>query len=102
MKISIEEYKKAKEIVILYEREQQRLEDIILEDFKKELGYFFLNNGKLVINEFELRKEYSYYQIIPTKPYFDESYGGELDDDIEKLSKKYNIDAAIISWCYPK
>jgi len=99
---TIIEYLKAKEIVSDYETEQDRLEKIRLDEFKKDLSHFFLNNDKLIIKDFELQKERNNYKIIPTKPYLEESYNGELNEDIDILCKKHNIKASIIYWCYHK
>lgn len=99
---SFSEYQEAKKTVITYESEQRRLEGIRLEEFRTELSFFFLNNGRLIIKEFELRKELDKYDIIPIKPCLEEMYDGELNDEIEKLCQKHNIKASIIYWCYHK
>lgn len=99
---SFEEYQQAKKIVIAYENEQDRLEKIRLEEFRKDLSVFFKNNGKIIINEFILRKEWDRYQIIPTRPCLEEMYDGQLNDDIELLCQKHNIKASIVYWCYHK
>ena len=99
---SFSEYQEAKKIVITYESEQRRLEGIRLEEFRTELSFLFLNNGRLIIKEFELRKEFDKYDIIPIKPCLEEMYDGELNDEIEKLCQKHNIKASIIYWCYHK
>ena len=99
---SFSEYQEAKKIVITYESEQRRLEGIRLEEFRTELSFLFLNNGRLIIKEFELRKEFDKYDIIPIKPCLEEMYDGELNDEIEKLCKKHNIKASIVYWCYHK
>ena len=96
------EYQEAKKIVIAYENEQDRLEKIKLEEFRTELSMFFKNNNKLIINDFELRKEWNTYDIIPTNPYLEEMYEGQLNDEIEKLCQKHNIKASIVYWCYHK
>lgn len=99
---SFSEYQEAKKIVITYESEQRRLEGIRLEEFRTELSFLFLNNVRLIIKEFELRKEFDKYDIIPIKPCLEEMYDGELNDEIEKLCQKHNIKASIIYWCYHK
>lgn len=99
---SFSEYQEAKKIVITYESEQRRLEGIRLEEFRTELSFLFLNNGRLIIKEFELRKDLDKYDILPIKPCLEEMYDGELDDEIEKLCQKHNIKASIIFWCYHK
>ncbi len=99
---SFSEYKEAKKIVIAYENEQDRLEKIRLEEFRTELSMFFKNNDKLIINDFELRKECNRYEIIPTNPQLEEMYEGQLNDEIEKLCQKHSIKASIIYWCYHK
>lgn len=99
---SFEEYQQAKKIVIAHENEQERLEKIRLEEFRKELSEFFKNNGRLIINEFILRKEWNRYQIVPVKPCLEEMYNGVLDNEIESLCQKHNIEASIIYWCYHK
>lgn len=99
---SFSEYQEAKKIVIAYENEQQRLENIRLEEFRTELSIYFKTNDKLIINDFELRKEWNRYEIIPTNPYLEEMYEGQLNDEIEILCQKHNIKASIIYWCYHK
>jgi hypothetical protein len=99
---SFEEYQKAKEITIAYENEQNRLEKIRLEEFRKDLSSLFLNNNHVIIKDFNLVKEYNRYDIIPTDPYLEEMYEGELNSDIDILCNKHNIKASIIYWCYHK
>jgi hypothetical protein len=96
------EYQEAKKIVIAYESEQQRLENIRLEEFKVELSFLFLNNEHYKIEQFDLRKEWNRYDIVPQSPCLEESYDGELNNEIEKLCQKHNIKASIIYWCYHK
>lgn len=97
---SFEEYQKAKKITLAYEKEQDRLEKIRLEKFRKDLSNLFLNNNHVIIKDFNLVKEYNRYDIIPTNPYLEEMYEGQLNDEIEKLCQKHNIKASIIYWCY--
>ena len=97
---SFSKYQEAKKIVIAYEREQQRLENIRLEEFRVELSFLFLNNEYYKIEQFDLRKKWNSYDIIPQKPCLEGSYDGELDNEIEKICQKYNIKASIIYWCY--
>jgi len=101
-KITFSEYQEAKKIVIAYENEQQRLENTRLEEFKIELAHIFLNNDFYEIEQFNLRKEWNGYKIIPQKPCLEEGYNGELDDEIEKLCLKHNFIASIVGWCYHK
>ncbi len=98
-----EEYENALEIVISYRDEENRLEEIRLKEFKIELTEYFLNNDILNIYEYNIEKNYfnSYY-IHPKRPYFDECYGGELNEGIEKLCEKHNIKASIYSGYYGK
>lgn len=99
---TLEEYKKAKEIVIAFENENARLETIKIENFRIDLKSLFLNNSKIIIEDFILRKEYNSYDIIPQKPCLEENYDGELNEEIEELCKKHGVKASIIYWCYHK
>ena len=99
---SFSEYKEAEKIVIAYESEQHRLENIRLEKFTVELSFLFLNNEYYKIEQFELIKKWGHYDIIPQKPCLEEGYSGELDDEIKKLCHKHDIKASIIYWCYHK
>ena len=49
-----EEYNKAKEIVIAYENEQNRLYEIKIESFRKDLQEYFNNN--LIDGSFRLKE----------------------------------------------
>ena len=95
-----EEYGIAKKIVIIYEAEQQRLKNLRLESFKKDLSNLFLNNEQLIIKEFRLDWGFGCYNIIPINPNLEGCYDGELDDEIKLLCKKHKIKASIIYWCY--
>lgn len=96
MKPTLREYQDAKKIVEIYEKEQNRLEIIRLDDFKKDLEYLFLNNDKLIIKEFELEKNWIGYNIIPIDPDLEEMYEGELNNEIKILCDKHKINAHIV------
>lgn len=95
------EYQKAKKIVDAYEAEQDRLYQLRVEAFKKDLEEYFRNNlidGELRLYEFKLRGE----DIIPINPCLEEMYEGGNDDDIRKLCNKHGVNFSIIYWCYHK
>jgi len=101
-----EEYNKSKKIVADYENEQQRLLDIKVEAFKKDLTEYFKNNkldGYYQIEEFTLN---ACWTGNPKRFDIDAGlnacYGGSNNEDIEKLAKKHGIDASFAAWMYPK
>ena len=105
---TLEEYEKAKEITAAYEKEQKRLFDIRVENFRTDLKEYFNNNlidGEFKLEEFELRNfETSgwYGEIIPMSHSMDEYYEGGNDADIEKLCEKHDVKFKFPYWCYPK
>ncbi len=92
----------AKNIVLIYENEQNRLKNIRLEEFKIDLKYLFLHNDKLIIKKFKLQQSSFGYDIIPIDPDLEEMYEGELNNEIKILCDKHKINAHIVYWCYPK
>ena len=95
---STNEYEKAKQIVSDYEKKQSDLYFARVEEFRKDLQEYFLNNPYYKIEEFTLGDR----NIIPSKPCLEEAYDGEMNEDIEALCKKHNVDFSIIYWCYHK
>lgn len=96
-----EQYKKAKEVVTAYEDEQKRLELLRVEEFKKDLDALFAKDGW--IKEYEIvTGSFSGYDISPEEPCLDECYGGEYDDEIDKLCEKHNVEVSFPSYCYGK
>jgi hypothetical protein len=101
-----EEYEKAKKIVSAYENEQKRLLDIKLEEAKKELTEYFKNNkldGFFEVKSFELRpSSFGVGYDILTEPTIEGIYGGDNNDDIEKIAEKYGVNIKFPYWMYPK
>lgn len=98
---TLEEYQKAKEIVIAYETEQNRLYYIRKEAFKKDLQEYFDNNlidGRFRLYKFSLEEN----NIIPEKPCMEENYEGGNNEDIKKLCEKHDVNFRIVYWCYHK
>lgn len=63
---------------------------------KYRLEYYSFKNYKYLVNSLDS------VIIIPIKPVFDEDYGGEYDDDVAKIGKKYGIDLQFTSDIYGK
>ena len=98
---TIEEYKKAKEIVTAYECMQERIHNLNVDAFRKDLIEYFKNNlidGTYKLEKFVLRGN----DIIPEIPSLEENYAGGNNADIRKLCKKHNVDFKIVYWCYHK
>ena len=105
MKPTVEEYKKAKIITDAFEHEERRLLFENCDNFRKELSEYFDNNlvGGCSIKDFSVNHTSgNHFEIVPINPGIEESYEGENNDDIKKLSKKHNIEASFIYWMYPK
>lgn len=101
---TIEEYNKAKAITDLFENEQNRLAEINFNNFKNELSEYFKNNliEGIQVVDFELRKQYNHYEIIPTEPPIEEDYEGSNNEDIKVICDKYGIHASFVYWMYHK
>lgn len=98
-----EEYIKAKEIVIVYERERERLFRIRVEAFRADLTKYFASNlidGSIKLEKFDLNIDEG--EIIPEDPALEENYDGGNNDDIEAICKKHQVDFRIVYWCYHK
>lgn len=98
-----QEYIKAKEICIIYEREKNRLFNLRVEAFEKELQEYFDNNlidGRFRLYEFGL--DSSNGNIVPHSPCMEENYEGGNDADIEAICKRHQVDFSIAPWCYHK
>lgn len=103
---TLEEYIKAKEIIIAYENEQNRLYNLKVEAFKADLQEYFNKNlidGIFRLKKFELRRgDFGNGEIIPIVPPMEENYNGGNNDDIKKLCEKWGVDFKIAYWCYHK
>ncbi len=96
-----EEYKNAKSIVSAYESEQDRIYQLKVEAFRKDLTEYFANNlidGDFRLEEFELTDK----NIIPINPCMEENYEGGNNEDIKKIGEKHGVYFTIIYWCYHK
>ncbi len=96
--ISIEEYKKAKEVVEQYENNQHHNLKSVLPKVEKELKEYFIKNKECHIKKFFLRIEKDAFddfclEIHPTLPRFDEDYdeSEETADEINEIGKKYGF-----------
>ena len=100
-----EEYENALLIVKAYETERKRLTMLKVEEFKIELLSYFksLKNG---IKEISIHNWNNIFLIMAYdkkgNEYYDEDYGGEYDDYIETLAKKYDIEVSMDSDQYGK
>jgi hypothetical protein len=103
---SIEEYSKAKEIVIAYEKHESDLFQEKLNEFKKDLELYFKENkvSGHYIKEFNLRDDYRNrnFSIVPTTPPLEECYEGENNEDIKNIADKHGIEASFVYWMYHK
>lgn len=98
-----DQYLSAIETVKAYELHK----DIIFQEKVKEV--------KLDLDEFFKTTEIKSYNIkiedwvgnkgvfiFPVEPYYDETYGGEYDDDLKEISNKHNIKVKMDSGIYCK
>jgi hypothetical protein len=99
-----EQYEEALNVISLYEKEEERLILLRVNEFKKDLTEYFLTNrvSGEVIKKFTIDKNpYHYnknsFDIVCLKPRFDEDYDGKNDDDIEKLAIKHNLNISFES-----
>lgn len=102
MKIpTLVQYQKAKDIVLRYENEQNRLYKIRVDTFREDLEKYFSSNlldGVFKVKKFEL----DCTRIVPINPPLNECYRGGNDEDIAKLCEKHNVRFSIVCWCYYK
>ncbi len=103
---SKEEYEKAKSLVNIYEKEQQRLLEIKVGSFRKDLDNYFadLKSKNLeYIKEYVIKKDsFNNYRISFINPYYDECYDGEFDKEISRLSDKHGVYIQVGWWQYGK
>jgi len=98
---TIEEYQKAKEITMAYDREQERIQNLNIEAFRSDLREYFKTH--LIDRTYKLESfELSGNDIIPRIPSLEENYEGGNNEDIKKLCEKHNVDFKIVYWCYHK
>lgn len=102
MSISKETYKKAKETILQYEREQRELVRDLIPSIRKRLEKYFENT---FIEKFRVEQDWeeeNSVNITSEEPTFDEDYGGEFDEDMEALSKEFGITIRFESGNYGK
>jgi len=102
---TIEQYQAAKQVILAYESEQNRLFSLRVEAFRKDLADYFKNNlidGDFELKEFTLDWTFHSNYIIPKNPTMDEDYCGGNDEDIKALCEKHGVKFKMASWCYHK
>jgi len=97
---TLKEYQTALRVVNAYEMAQERLYQLKVDAFRKDLQKYFSRNpvSGFIIKDFLLRDG----NIIPKEPCLEEMYNGENNKDIENLCEKHQVKFKMIYWCYHK
>jgi len=96
------EYEGAKSIIRLYEWAEYKKAEEKARIMNDEIKAIF-GEGIIKFNtNIEQCGDKMLIEITPTEPYFDEDYGGEYDDKLDELGKKYDVWVKMESGIYGK
>lgn len=96
------EYEAAKVIIKRYELAEVKEAEEKARIMNEELKTIFGEGITEFLTRIEKYGDKMAIEIIPTEPCFDEDYGGEYDDELNKLGEKYDVWVKMESGIYGK